>query len=756
MEKINYRNDWQISSDQFDESNLAKFESIMALGNGYLTIRNSHEEVYPLEKRNFFVAGMFNKFSEDEVTELAAFPDISKIVLWINGHRFSLLQGKTEEFVHLFDYRTGESKRSFIWSLDENICLRFCFSKFVSMDNKHLTATHLELENLGETVDVVIESGIDGSVTNTGSQHFEEGEKRYFDKKNLYVKTQTTESDVVVAVACRHHLSVAHTTRARMARRQIYERKQFQLGQGETATFTKCSLVKTDRDLAYEKETYLKESLLTELDRLSSQTYEELFEKNQQAWEKIWTEGKVQIKGAIRDALLLNFSRYHLHAMSPIHDPRMNIGAKGMTGEGYKGHTFWDTEIFILPYFIYMYPEWAKNLILYRVNGLEAAKKNAQKNGYDGAQYPWESAWLSDGETTPEFGDIDIVTGQATPILTGKIEHHVTGDVIQGALEYLKATQDEALEEQLFEVIMETAKFWCSRVTWQEAKQRYEILDVIGPDEYKEHVDNNAYTNYLAKYNLDHALKTFEEHVGTEKNKAYQQDIEKIRAVAEKLYLPVANEQGIVPQDDTYLQKEILDLTSYLADEEVNTIFLDYNLEQVNEMQVTKQADILLLLSLFIEQFSEELLLKNWDYYYPKTLHDSSLSLTTHCTFALQLDKIDLAYDLFQRSFDIDLGANNMKSSDMGIHSASMGGVWQNVVRGFGGFSLEEGQIRIQPRLPDAWEELIYTVNVSGAKLEITVTADTILVKNLKGSVPSLVINGKIYSIDKNQLLVKR
>lgn len=755
MEKINYRNEWQISNKQFDETALAKFESIMALGNGYLTLRNTQEEVYPLEKRNFFVAGVFNKFSE-EVTELATFPDISKIAIWINGYRFSLLQGKTEEFIHLFDYQTGESTRSFVWSLNNNIRLRFKFNKFASMDNKHLIMTRFQLENLGEVVTVALESGIDGSATNTGSQHFREGKKRYFDSRTLYITTQTTESDVEVAVACQHHLSVEHTTRAKMDRRQIYERKQFQLGMDERAVFTKYSFVRTNRDLTYDGRGYLKESLLKELDSLFMKTYEELFDKNRKAWQLIWSDGKIQIKGEVRDALLLNFSRYHLHAMSPIHDPRLNIGAKGMTGEGYKGHTFWDTEVFILPYFIYTYPKWAKNLVLYRVKGLEAAKENARKNGYKGAQYPWESAWPTDGETTPEFGDIDIITGKATPILTGKIEHHVTGDVVYGAQEYLKVTQDEELEDQLFELIMETAKFWCSRATWKKEKQRYEILDVIGPDEYKEHVDNNAYTNYLAKYNLDCALKTYEKQTGRKKGSLYQDDIEKIRDVAEKIYLPEPNKHGIIPQDDTYLQKEIIDLTKYLEAEEVNTIFLDYNLEQVNKLQVTKQADLLLLLSQFIEGYSKEILLANWDYYYPKTLHDSSLSLTTHCTFALQLGKIDLAYDLFKRSFEIDLGATNMKSSDTGVHSASMGGIWQNVVCGFGGFSIENGQINIQPRLPVTWKELIYTVKVWDAKLEITVTLESITLKVLEGSVPSLMINGKIYSVDKNQLLINR
>jgi len=189
--------------------------------------------------------------------------------------------------------------------------------------------------------------------------------------------------------------------------------------------------------------------------------------------------------------------------------------------------------------------------------------------------------------------------------------------------DFLSATQDQSVTVDYFEVVMEAAKFWCSRVIFSEENNRYEIHDVIGPDEYKEHVNNNAYTNYLAKFTLERALSEYAKQNDNQKKTFYKEDIQTIQTVSDKIYLPQLNENDVLPQDDTYMQKTIVDLSKYLNDAEVNTIFLDYNLEQVNELQVSKQADVLLLLLLFSENYTKAALRANWDYYYPKTLHDS-------------------------------------------------------------------------------------------------------------------------------------
>ncbi|WP_068710676.1 glycoside hydrolase family 65 protein, partial [Tetragenococcus solitarius] len=570
MERIDYIDEWNIAENYFSEESLGKLEVNMAMGNGYLGVRNCHEESYVTEKRNMFVAGIFNKFSKKEVTELANMPDISKISVWLNGKRLTLNRGRVTQYRRVFNYRNGESVRSFIWESETGFSVRFIFKKFVSMYNKHLIVTEMTAENLGKQATMAVQSGIDGTFTNTGSQHFEEGEKRYLDNQFLYLQTQTTEKKTKVALATCHKLNKAHQTEPSMKRRQLYENKEFDLLENETVTFTKYSLLKTGQDLEYTGKDYLRQGLIDELNSITRERYRDLLSASATVWEKIWEESKTEIRGDTQDALLLNAARYHLHIMTPVHDNRLNISGKGLSGEGYKGHTFWDTEIFILPYFVYTFPHWAKSLVTYRLKGLGAAKENADLKGYSGALYPWESAWLSDGEVTPKFGGIDVVSGKRREVLTGKIEHHITGDVIYGLMQYLKATNDIEMKKNAFSLLMETAIFWTSRVNYNKQLDRYEILDVIGPDEYKEHVNNNAYTNYLAKYNLDVALRAYAESKNIELKNKYKNQFNIIKEIANKLYLPVPNKEGILPQDDNYLKKQMIDLTKYFEAEEVN------------------------------------------------------------------------------------------------------------------------------------------------------------------------------------------
>ncbi|KHF28388.1 Kojibiose phosphorylase [Anoxybacillus sp. BCO1] len=315
------------------------------------------------------------------------------------------------------------------------------------------------------------------------------------------------------------------------------------------------------------------------------------------------------------DQLAIRFAHYHLIIMTPAHDARFGVAAKGLTGEGYKGHSFWDTEIFILPFFTYTFPHIARSLLEYRYNTIEGARRKARANGYEGAMYPWESAFTGD-EVTPVWGAVDIVTGKATKIWSGFIEQHITSDIAFAVWQYYKVTGDEDFMKRCgYEMLFDTATFWASRLEWNEEKKQYHINDVIGPDEYKEHVNNNAFTNYMAHWNIETAIRYYErlkesdpalldalhEKIGV--HEAYKKWKEKV----DLIYLPQPREEDLViPQDDTYLTKQIIDLTKYKKQTRVGTIFEDYNLEQVNNIQVSKQADIMVLFYLLENKFSQE------------------------------------------------------------------------------------------------------------------------------------------------------
>ncbi len=768
---MNEEKNFIVTEDQFDQDHLGKCEAIMVLGNGYMGIRSATEESYTNEKRDTFVAGIFNRFDENEVTELANIADVIQMTIVIDGEVLDLSHGDVSDYKRQLNLRTGELTRSFTWRSPKGDLLSFVFRRFISMDELHTIGQQINITAHNRSMNIKIISGINGQVNNSGVQHFSEGDKRLYEKKFLQLVQTTTQSKIDVVVNTAHHFKCQEEKQIasliQMDRRKIYYEYDFELKENEMITLEKISNIYTSRDKAYEcvslKE--LKTISYEHIKAASEEGYPELFEKSKRVWEnEIWANQDIQIESdKDYDQLAMRFAIYHLYVMTPMHDNRMNIAAKGLSGEGYKGHTFWDTEIFILPFWSYTNPKVARSLLEYRYLSLEGAHKKAKENGYEGAMFPWESAWLEDGEVTPVWGAADIITGKPTKIWSGFIEQHVTSDIAFAAWQYYKITHDEEFMENYgYEIFMDTAIFWTSRLEWNENKNIYEINDVVGPDEYKEHVNNNAFTNYMAHWTIKNAItyyKTIKE-TRTEVYTKLSQKLDLDKAyhkwitVLDQIYLPQANEELIIPQNDTYLDLKCIDLTKYKNQEHVGSMFKEYNLEQVNEIQVSKQADTMILLYLLEDLFSHEVKIANWNYYEPKTLHDSSLSLSTHCVLANDLGQYELAYDLFGKASEIDLGPN-MKTSDHGIHAASIGGLWQCVVNGFGGVRMLGGILRIEPHLPATWKSLRFTITWQGDILDITVLPSKLKVnkKTKKNQVVEFMHKGEIYSCEEEIIL---
>lgn len=754
-------NTWQIEQRGFDEKFLGKTESIMVLGNGYLGTRSSEEESYIGETRDTFVAGTFNAFDENEVTELPNVPDMWGMKLVFNGQVLSLIQGEVSDYRKSLNLKTGELTRSFIWK-KEDVAVRLVFRRFVSKVRRHLLASQVQIENLADRpLSVAIRSGINGQLSNEGSQHFTDGEKGLMNGRYIQMMPVTTQSQIQFVQTVEHLFSgvTLAEERPETARRSFYMNYSFELPAGQLTSFEKRASIYTsiDNDLENTDVQQMRQIAVKELIELENVSFDQLLQESAKEWQKIWDKHPITITtNEFRDQLAIRFAQYHLHVMTPAHDERMNIGAKGMSGEGYKGHTFWDTEIFMLPYFSFVHPEIAKSLVTYRYLGLDGAHKKAASNGYQGAQYPWEAAWPTDGEVTPVWGAADIVTGQATKIWSGFIEQHITSDVAFGVKQYLDVTGDLTFaREKGYEILIDTAKFWASRLEYNQEKDYYEISDVIGPDEYKEHVNNNSYTNYTAHWNMTYAIDLID-RLKAEEPEVYagldaKFDLETLKELLKeksaKIFLPQPTEEGILPQDDSYLSKEIIDLQVYKDADGVDSLFKVFNLEQVNQMQITKQADVLLLLLLFEELFEKELKEKNFDYYEPKTTHDSSLSLSTHAILSADLGKLDKSYSFFKQASNIDMG-EYMKSSDPGIHAASLGGIWQMVVLGYGGVRLVNGGLRIEPHLPAEWTGLEFGFDYQGQSLSVTVTPDSFtIVKDVAGDPIEFVSKGIIHKL---------
>lgn len=745
---------WLVEESAFDAAFLGKCEAIFCQGNGYLGVRSALEEEYVGETRNLFVTGTFNKFDENEVTELPNIPDMTKIVLMIDGKRFSMESGTLHQYKRTLNLKTGEVIRLVDWESADGKKIHFEFKHMASMANEHVMAYKVTLKPENADIRLKILSGIDGRVSNSGSQHFAEGKRRIYDYKYLEMISETIQSKVTAAMHCAHKFSLnGKETEPELlpviSRREIKVSAELQVKAGETFSMEKYALVHTTRDLAYRAMTpdealeNVKSDSKKAIMEVCKSDYETLMAESAKAWEKIWQEQDILIKSANDfDQLAIRFAIYHLNIMVKKDDNRVGIGAKALSGEGYKGHSFWDTEVFILPYYMMTEPATARTLLEYRYQTLPGARKKALENGYCGAMYPWESAWADDGEVTPLWGEADVVTGETLPILTGLIEQHISADIAFAVWQYYNVTHDEDFMNKYgYEIIMDTAKFWASRLEWNESAQRYEINDVIGPDEYSEHVNNNAYTNYLADYNMKLAVKLADElkDGGSEKRAVFERlnkalDLEKLkRDIAERLpkfYLPKPDEvTGIVPQFDGYFNLKHIDLTKYKESSVVGTIYNDYNMEQLSEIQVLKQSDLVVLMYLLDDLFDKETKKKNYFYYEERTLHDSSLSKSTHSVLANDLGLHETAYKFFKGASDVDLG-EEMRSSNAGIHSASMGGVWQSVVLGFGGVRVVGGNLRIAPSLPKEWSELDFNIIWRGTPLNVKVEQNKVTVKS--------------------------
>ena len=743
--------DWIITETDFDPAALGKAEANFCLGNGYLGLRSATEERYPMETRDLLVAGTFDRFSAEEVTELPNAADVTNIELKLDGERFDLTQGRILSYERSLNIRTGFLTRDVRWESAAGKTYTLRFERVVSLRRLHSIAMRVTVKP-EQDAKISVQTGIDGRQTNDGSQHFTEGQTRFYDKQYLQFVPHTIQSDITFVLDASHRFTldgaaVMPDSDINILRRRMFSVFSIDLKAEQTLVMEKFCNVYTSRDKEAEglALSQLQTLALDALKKDEAMGFDALAADSADCWEeKVWDRVPLEIDGPDYDLFVIRFAQYHMQLMTPAHDRRMNIGAKGLSGEGYKGHTFWDTEIFLLPYFIFTMPEVARSLEEYRYLSLKGAHEKAKHNGYTGAQFPWESAWLDDGEVTPEYLGTDILTGLPTKVWSGLIEIHITADVAFGVWQYYVCTGDQDYMDRYgYELILDCAKFWLSRLEPGEDGMLH-MNDVVGPDEFKEHVNDNAFTNYMARWNIGKAIE-YTELLQAEKPALYDALNKKLGLDAllgewkekkDRIFLTLPNEHRVLPQDATYLTLRDVDLSKYKKQAHVGGIYKDYNQEQIVHMQVTKQADVMMLFFLLEEQFSREVKRASWDYYEPRTLHDSSLSLSTHSVLACDIGEVELGYEMFRKASLIDLGNDNPHSSDAGIHAASFGGLWQCAVFGFGGLRMVGGKLRIDPKLPAAWQGLRYTLMWRGQQLRVEVTDREVTVINLTGTAP--------------------
>jgi trehalose/maltose hydrolase-like predicted phosphorylase len=703
---------WAIIDQGFDPAKQLHRETVFTIGNGYLSTRGAFEEGYPGDHRATFVHGVFDDVPI-VITELANIPDWLPLSVFLNGERFSLNSGTIEQFERKLDLRTGLLTRRLTWRSPSGLRASFVFERFTSLSDEHLLCIRCQVTPDFEGT-VEFRAGLQANVDNEGYAHWTI-ERQGSKDGAAYLHTRTRKSGVDLVLAERMLTSQPAATEA------------FWDAEG-APTLTCCLAVHSGQTVSAEK--YV--GIATSRDGLdplgialehvqAAMNWDALFQPHAAAWEAEWRRTDVEIDGDDEAQRAVRFSLFQLLIAAPRHDDRVNIGAKTLSGFGYRGHSFWDTEIFMLPLFIYTAPHIAKNLLNYRYQRLEGARKKAKGNGFEGAQFPWESADLGE-EVTPTWVTDFYDRTKLVRIWTGDIEIHISADITYAACLYRKVTGDDAwFLERGAELVLDTAKFWASRAEWNTEKGWYEYNDVIGPDEYHDRIDNNYYTNRLAQWNLQTAFAILDELRANSPQKAAElvqkldlspERLEKWKDVIAKIYFPVP-QNGVIEQFEGFYQRKYVDMAA-LEPRDISVQVL-FGIEGCCDTQCLKQPDVLMLQYLLRDQFSDEQVRVNYDFYTPRTDHTygSSLGPSIQAIMACDVGKPDDAYEHFIRACRADLSDVRANAVD-GIHAASAGGIWQAVAFGFGGLRVSQDGWTANPRLPKHWKRLAFRFFVHG------------------------------------------
>lgn len=707
----------RLNEPQFSPHTLNKYATLMAAGNGYLGLRACHEEAYTDQTRGMYLAGFYHRASATETTELVNLPDVLQMRIELDGEIFTLLSGSVVDYQRELDFASGELRRCLVWRAPNGKRYQIECLRFLSAVQLSLLCSRIAITPLDDEADVTISTGIDATQTNSGRQHLDETSVRVFEQRYLQgcYRTLDGSNEVVISSFCAVPANASNSFYAK--NRRLTQHCSGRVAKGEAFVLVKTSWISSSLDKDYRAERWSERSL-DNLMTCIERGYEQLLAESAGCLTKMWQHSRVVVESKNpQDQQALDFALYHLFAMTPTHNERCSIAAKGLTGEGYKGHIFWDTEVFLLPFHLMTQPEVARQLLSYRWHNLAGAQAKAQKNGWQGALFPWESAWSGE-EETPEFAAINIRTGLRQKVASAAAEHHLVADIAWAVDAYYQATGDENFMQQRgITLLRETACFWISRAV--EVDGKLELHDVIGPDEYTEHINNNAYTNYLAFHNVELALR----HASQDQDfKRQAEDF------LQRLWLPQPDHQQVLEQDDTFFSKPTIDLSRYKTQQGTQAILLDYARAEVNEMQILKQADVVMLAYMLPWLFTPEQLEANLDYYEPRTIHDSSLSKAIHGIVAARCHRLEQAYQFWQQACLIDLG-DEPHSCDDGIHAAATGAIWLGAVQGFAGLTVEKGELHLTPRLPQEWRSVSFPFCWQGERLHLTVTHQQITLR---------------------------
>jgi kojibiose phosphorylase len=711
---------WMIKEEGWVKSLQGIRESQLALGNGFLGSRAVLEEIPYNAKPGTYIAGLYDKVGS-QVAELINLPNPFNFRIAIGGEKLGVGTMDVLEHKRTLNLKHGLLLRHTILRDSKKRKYDFQTLRFLSMHDKNVGVMQVVFTPLEGAVKASIETGIDTAVYNTGT--VTEGRKKHFRVKELgqfrnegYLILETF--DKLHKVIFRSGFYYETLGKKVVAKDNVFE---LNLRKNQTIVFTKIFYADTvSPEDDFDK---MKELSEKKFRKSFQSNFKSLLKNHIRSWKDLWGVSEVSIWSAPEVEKNFRFNIYHMLITAPRDKGLSSIGAKGLTGEGYHGHIFWDTEIFLLPFYIYTLPDIAKNILLYRYKRLDTARAIARRAGYRGAMFPWESAGIGEDETPNWAKDLD---GSIIKIHTGKREHHITADIAYAFYHYYNATMDEKfLRDFGYEVIFETARFWASRAEHNKKKKKYEIKHIIGPDEFHEDVNNNAYTNAMAKWNLLTAYKMFS-GIKKREPKTLKDVTKKIalmpkepaewKRIASRIFINMDKKQ-IIEQFEGYFRKKKVKISNW--DENfIPVVTGKISTKKYAKTQLVKQADVVLLMHLLSDTFSSKTKKQNYQYYVDRTMHRSSLSLPAYAVVAIDVEDKNRAFRFFNAALHADL-SNIHDNTDEGIHAACIGGTWQVLIHGFAGVRIEKEILSINPRLPKIWRKLLFSLHWRGILLRL-------------------------------------
>lgn len=757
---------WLILQDEYNPKDNLKYETNFALTNGYMCTRGSYEEQTKISLPCTYIAGVFDK-SEAFMRELANTPDWLGLKLYVERNLLGIEDCELLEF-----YRVLDMKKSILF---KRLKLRDSEGRetliegyrFLSRKSQHRAAIKLFITPLNYSGIMEMENIIDGTVLNFKDfprfrvKHLETLEVSNLNGKGCYVETKTRDfglhigtGSVIRAYKNSSKDNIIKNRRYSSFGEISLEFLDFDIKEGETIQIDKFASIYTERDV--EKD-LIKSSIEKEIgDFIIKGIYTEL-EEHIKIYKDMWDIADINIDGDTEIDKGLRFNIFHLMSTANKHDHTISLGAKLLHGEEYGGHAYWDTEIFMLPFFIFTSPDTAKTLLKYRYHLLNKARENAVLSGYKGAKYPWESADTGDEQCPDWTIEPD---GTCYRCYVAVYEHHVTADIAFGVYNYYKLTKDiDFMLKYGAEILLETARFWVSRCNYNKDMDRYEILQVTGPDEWHEPVDNNCYTNYLARWNIEKGFEILEflkenhyevyEDI-TNRICLLNEELKHWKEVHDKIYIPFNEEDKLMEQFEGYFKLHDFVIKEY---DENDMPIIPKGAKEVGIQNscINKQADVVMLMFLLENEFSKEIQKINYDYYEKRTSHRSSLSPSIFSIMGLRVGDSSMAYKYLRRSALVDLNDHQGNTRE-GIHAASAGGTWQSVMFGFAGMHVDENEIlSFNPWLPEKWNKLAFKIYYKGVLLKVTISKDDVKVEILNNVVDKIDvnINGKLRTIEK-------